>query len=73
LFTCDELLSDNSDSTRSTTRRGYDPTRECFHVDHEEHNEENQLDMVLEDNVSSPHLREAGETRDGNGEFPVGF
>jgi hypothetical protein len=65
LFTCDELLSDGSDG-HNTDEGGYDPTRMCFHVYHEEHDGGNQLSMPRENDVPPPHVgeaREPGEAR----------
>jgi hypothetical protein len=36
LFVCDKLLSDGSDDYNAN-EEGYEPTRECFHTGHEEH------------------------------------
>jgi hypothetical protein len=36
LFACDKVLSYGSDDY-SSDEEGYDPTRECFHAGHEEH------------------------------------
>jgi hypothetical protein len=59
LFACDELLSDGSDDY-STGEEDYDPTQECFHGWHEEHDEGDQIDMPRENSAPPPH---AGEPR----------
>jgi hypothetical protein len=53
LFACNELLFDGSDDY-STNEEGYNPSRECFHAEHKEHDEGNQLNMPREDNAP-PH------------------
>jgi hypothetical protein len=65
LFACDELLSDGLDGY-NIDEEGYDPTRESFHVGHEEHAKGDQLDMPREGNTPPPHAgesREQGEAR----------
>jgi hypothetical protein len=59
LFTCDELLSDGSDDY-ITDEEGYDATRECFHIEHEEHDEGDQLGMPRENNAPPPHAGNQG-------------
>jgi hypothetical protein len=44
LSMCDNLLFDGFNYYNSNDE-GYDPTWECFHVGHEEHDEGNQLGM----------------------------
>jgi hypothetical protein len=44
LSACDYYLSDGS-SDYSSDDEGYDSTRECFHIEHEEHGGDNQLGM----------------------------
>jgi hypothetical protein len=60
LFACDELLS-GSLNGYNTEEGGYDPTRECFHAGHEEHDGGNQLGMPRENDVPPPPAGEAGE------------
>jgi hypothetical protein len=55
LFACDKLLSDGSNDY-NTDEEGYDPTRECFHTGHEEHDKRNQLGMPRENDVP-PHTQ----------------
>jgi hypothetical protein len=42
MFACDHCLSGDSDDGHSLDDEGYDPTRECFHIDQEEHDGDNQ-------------------------------
>jgi hypothetical protein len=42
---CDYCLSGDSDDGHSLDDEGYDPTRECFHIDQEGHNGDNHLGM----------------------------
>jgi hypothetical protein len=52
--------------------RGYDPTRECFHVGHEQHDKANHLGMPRETNAPTP-APHAGEPREqGAAQPPVG-
>jgi hypothetical protein len=57
LSVCDYYLFDVSND------KGYDPTRESFHADHEEHKGENYLGIPKDGNTSSlaPH---AGQLRE---------
>lgn len=50
LSACDHFLSDGSNDYNFDDE-GYDPTRECFHVEHEEHGEGNQLCMPKDGNT----------------------
>jgi hypothetical protein len=59
LYACDELLSDSSEGY-NTDRGSYDPTWECFHVDHGIPDEGDQLGMPREGDQSPPRVREAG-------------
>jgi hypothetical protein len=63
LFVCDELFFDGSDDYNAD-EVGYNPTRECFHMGHEEHDEGNQISMPLEDDASPPHIEEPREQGD---------
>lgn len=60
MFTCDELLSHGLDDY-STDEGGYNPTCECFHIDHEEHDRGNQLDMPQENDMPPPYIGESRE------------
>jgi hypothetical protein len=42
---CDHCLSSCSDDGHSLGDEGYDPTRECFCIDQEDHNGDNHLGM----------------------------
>jgi hypothetical protein len=42
---CDHCLSGCSDDGHDLDDKGYDPSRECFHVDQGDHNEGNHLGM----------------------------
>jgi hypothetical protein len=71
LSACDSLLSDGSNDY-SSDDEGYDPTRECFRIGHEEHDEGNELGMPREANAPAP-APHAGETREqGATQTPMG-
>jgi hypothetical protein len=55
LSACDYYLSDSSNDY-SSDDEGYDSTRECFHIEHEEHGEGNQLGLPREANAPAPAL-----------------
>eukprot|EP00267_Zea_mays_P043203 XP_020395269.1 uncharacterized protein LOC109940245 [Zea mays] len=59
LSACDYYLSDDSNDY-SSDDEGYNPTRECFHAEHEEHGGENQLGMPRIDNTPTPAPRIEG-------------
>jgi hypothetical protein len=42
---CDRCLSGCSDDDHNLDDEGYDPTRECFHIDQEDHDGDNHLGM----------------------------
>jgi hypothetical protein len=48
---CDDCLSGCSDDDHSLGDEGYDPSRECFHIDQGDHDEDNHLDMPEDDNA----------------------
>jgi hypothetical protein len=54
---CDHCLSGYSDDGHSLDDEGYDPTRECFHVDQRDHDEENHLSMPGNDDAPVPASR----------------
>jgi hypothetical protein len=54
---CDYCLSGCSDNDHSLGDEGYDPSRECFHVDRGDHNEDNHLGMPEDDNAPVPASR----------------
>jgi hypothetical protein len=57
MSTCDHYLSGCSDDGRSLDDEGCDPTRECFHIDQEDHGEENHLGMPGSDGTLAPASR----------------
>jgi hypothetical protein len=48
---CDHCLSGYSDDGHSLDDEGYDPTRECFHIDQGDHDEDNHLDVPENDDA----------------------
>jgi hypothetical protein len=54
---CDYCLSGCSDDDHSFDDEGYGPSRECFHIDHGDHDEGNHLDMPEDDNAPVPASR----------------
>jgi hypothetical protein len=48
---CDYCLSGCSDDGHSLGDEGYDPSRECFHIDQGDHGEDNHLGMPEDDNA----------------------
>jgi hypothetical protein len=54
---CDYCLSDCSDDGHSLGDEGYDPSRECLHIDQEDHSEDNHLGMPQDDNAPVPASR----------------
>jgi hypothetical protein len=54
---CDYCLSGCSDDDHSHDDEGYDPTRECFHIDQEDHDEDNHLGMPENDDAPVPASR----------------
>jgi hypothetical protein len=54
---CDHCLSDCSDDGHSLDDEGCDPTRECYHIDQEDHDGENHLDMPGSDDALAPASR----------------
>jgi hypothetical protein len=53
----DHCLSGCSDDDHSLDDEGCDPTRECYHVDQEDHNGENHLGMPGSDGALAPASR----------------
>jgi hypothetical protein len=51
---CDYCLSGCSDDGHSLGDEGCDPSRECFHVDQGDHDEDNHLGMPQDDNAPMP-------------------
>jgi hypothetical protein len=54
---CDHCLSGYSDDGHSFDDEGYDPNRECFHIDQGEHDEDNHLGMPGNDDAPVPASR----------------
>jgi hypothetical protein len=54
---CDHCLSSCSDDGHSLDDEGYDPTRECFHIDQGDHDEDNHLGMLGNDDAPVPASR----------------
>jgi hypothetical protein len=55
--TCDHCLSGCSDDGHSLGDVGCDPTRECFHIDQEDHGGETHLGMPGSDDTLAPASR----------------
>jgi hypothetical protein len=54
---CDYCLSGCADDGHSLDDEGYDPTRECFHIDQEDHDGDNHLSMPGNDDAPVPESR----------------
>jgi hypothetical protein len=54
---CDYCLSGCSDDGHSLGDKGYDPSRECFHIDQGDHDEDDHLDMPEDDAAPVPASR----------------
>jgi hypothetical protein len=54
---CDHCLFGCSDDGHSLDDEGCDPTRECFHIDQEDHDGENRLGMPGSDGALAPASR----------------
>jgi hypothetical protein len=54
---CDHCLSSCSDDGHSLDDEGYDPTRECYHIDQEDHDGENHLGIPGSDGALAPAFR----------------
>jgi hypothetical protein len=54
---CDYCLSDCSDNGHSLNDEGYDPSRECFHIDQGDHDEDDRLGMPENDDAHAPASR----------------
>jgi hypothetical protein len=54
---CDYCLSGCSDDGHSLDDEGYDPSRECFHIDQGDHDEDDRLDMPKNDDAPAPVSR----------------
>jgi hypothetical protein len=51
---CDYCLSEYSNDGHSLDDEGYDPSRECFHIDKGDHDEGNHLGMPGDDDAPVP-------------------
>jgi hypothetical protein len=54
---CDYCLSGCSDDDHNLDDEGYDPSRECFHIDQGDHDGDNHLGMPEDDNAPGPASR----------------
>jgi hypothetical protein len=54
---CDHCLSGYSNDGHSLDDEGYNPTRECFHIDQGDHDEDNHLGMPGNDDAPVPASR----------------
>jgi hypothetical protein len=54
---CDHCLSGYSDDGHNLDDEGYDPSRECFHIDQGGHDEDNHLSMPGNDDAPVPASR----------------
>jgi hypothetical protein len=54
---CDYCLSGCSDDDHSLDDEGYGPSRECFHIDQGDHDEDNHLGMPEDDDAPVPASR----------------
>jgi hypothetical protein len=54
---CDYCLSGCSDDDHSLDNEGYDPCRECFHINQGDHDEDNHLGMPEDDDAHVPASR----------------
>jgi hypothetical protein len=57
MFACDHCLSGYSDDGHSLDDEGYGPSRECFHIDQGDHDEDNHLGMPENDDAPVPASR----------------
>jgi hypothetical protein len=57
MFACEHCLSSDSDDGHSLDDEGYDPTRECFHIDQEDHDGDNHLGMPRNNDAPAPASR----------------
>jgi hypothetical protein len=54
---CDHCLSGYSNDGHSLNDEGYDPTRECFHIDQEDHDGDHHPGMPRGDGTLAPASR----------------
>jgi hypothetical protein len=57
MSSCDYCLSGYSDDGHNLDDEGYDPSRECFHIDQGDHDEDNHLGMPGNDDAPVPVSR----------------
>jgi hypothetical protein len=57
MSTCNYCLSGCSDDGHCLDDEGYGPSRECFHIDQRDHNEDNHLGMPEDDDAPVPVSR----------------
>jgi hypothetical protein len=57
MFACDHCLSGYFDDGHNLDNEGYDPTRECFHIDQGDHDEDNHLGVPENDDAPAPASR----------------
>jgi hypothetical protein len=57
MSSCDHYLSGYSNDGHSLDDEGYDPSRECFHIDQGDHDEHNHLSMSENDDAPVPASR----------------
>jgi hypothetical protein len=57
MFACDHCLFGYSDDGHNLDDEGYDPSRECFHIDQGDHDEDNHLGMPENDDTPVPASR----------------
>jgi hypothetical protein len=54
---CDHCLSGYSNDGHNIDDEGYDPSRECFHIDQKDHDEDNHLGKLGNDDAPVPASR----------------
>jgi hypothetical protein len=57
MLACDRCLSGCSDNDHNLNDEGYGPSRECFHIDQGDHDEDNHLGMPEDDDAPVPTSR----------------
>jgi hypothetical protein len=57
MLACDHCLFGCSDDDHSLDDEGYGPSRECFHIDQGDHDEDNHLGMSEDDDAPVPASR----------------
>jgi hypothetical protein len=64
LYACDEMLSESSEGY-STGGEGYDPTRECLHINSKILDRGDHLNMLREGDQPLPHKADEVKTPPG--------